>query len=47
MVTGVLGNKVPRFVVMGETSVVASKLESHGEAGEIHISPTTYQCVSF
>ncbi|KAH3811328.1 hypothetical protein DPMN_139739 [Dreissena polymorpha] len=43
LVTGVLGQKVPRFVAMGETCVLASKLESHGEPGKIHISPTTYQ----
>ncbi|WAR27242.1 GCYB2-like protein [Mya arenaria] len=41
LVTGVLGNRLPRFVVMGETTVVASKLESHSEPGKIHVSPTT------
>ncbi|KAL4219763.1 hypothetical protein ACF0H5_020177 [Mactra antiquata] len=42
MVTGILGENIPRFVVFGETSIVASKLESHGEPGKIHISPTTH-----
>ncbi|XP_060563345.1 guanylate cyclase soluble subunit beta-2-like [Ruditapes philippinarum] len=45
LVTGIIGHKVPRFVVMGETSVVASKLESHGEPGKIHVSPTTYRAL--
>ncbi|XP_021349770.1 guanylate cyclase soluble subunit beta-2-like [Mizuhopecten yessoensis] len=43
MVCGVVGTRLPRFIVLGETAVVASKMESHGEPGKIHISPSTYR----
>ena len=42
IVTGVIGHRVPRFLVMGETAIVASKLESHSVPGKIHVSPTTH-----
>ncbi|XP_062600671.1 guanylate cyclase soluble subunit beta-2-like [Saccostrea cucullata] len=45
LVCGVVNSRLPRFVVMGETAVVASKMESHGEPGKIHISPTTYNAI--
>ena len=43
IVTGVIGHRVPRFLVMGETAIVASKLESHSVPGKIHVSPTTHR----
>jgi guanylate cyclase soluble subunit beta len=43
VVGGVVGTKIPRYFVLGETPVVASKMESHGEPGKIHISPSTYR----
>ncbi|KAJ8310639.1 hypothetical protein KUTeg_012504 [Tegillarca granosa] len=43
VVWGVVGCRLPRLIVLGETAVVASKLESHGEPGKIHISPSTYR----
>lgn len=45
IVGGVCGTKIPRFVVLGETAVIASKMESHGEPGKIHITPNTYRLV--
>lgn len=45
VVGGVVGTKIPRYFVLGETAVVASKMESHGEPGKIHISPSTYRAL--
>ncbi|KAK3095852.1 hypothetical protein FSP39_020028 [Pinctada imbricata] len=45
MLCGVVGTKLPRFIVLGETAVVASKMESHGVPGKIHISPSTYSAI--
>ncbi|XP_071165575.1 guanylate cyclase soluble subunit beta-2-like [Mytilus edulis] len=45
VVGGVFGTKIPRYIVLGETAVVASKMESHGEPGKIHITPSTYRAL--
>ncbi|OTF80151.1 Guanylate cyclase-like protein, partial [Euroglyphus maynei] len=38
---GVVGSKMPKYIVFGETVVIATKMESHGEPMKIHISETT------
>ena len=39
VVAGVIGDKLPRYTVMGETVQVASRMESHGVPGRVHVSP--------
>ncbi|XP_063729019.1 guanylate cyclase soluble subunit beta-2-like [Symsagittifera roscoffensis] len=41
VITGIIGEKIPRFCVYGSTLTLASRMESHGLLGRIQISPAT------
>lgn len=45
LVAGVIGSDKPVYDVWGDTVNVASRLESHGEAGRIQISESTLECI--
>ncbi|KAF5833949.1 hypothetical protein DUNSADRAFT_9561 [Dunaliella salina] len=42
VVTGLIGSKLPKFSVFGDTMCTASRMESTGVPGRIHVSETTH-----
>ena len=45
LVAGVIGQAKYQYDLWGDTVNLASRMESHGAAGKVHVSPSTYDLI--